>query len=77
MDSLAADLPARPPVNRLDLDCPTLRSSTTRQALKGQSLWLEMQDHVVSTQSTDGFPHVRAGEAYDRDRTNCSRGALP
>jgi hypothetical protein len=48
MDSLTADLPEGPPVNRVDLDRPTLRSSTTGQALKGQPLWLEVQDHVMS-----------------------------
>jgi hypothetical protein len=49
MDSLTADLPAGPPVNRVDLDRPTLRSSTTRQTLEGQALRLEVQDHVMST----------------------------
>jgi hypothetical protein len=76
MDSPGADLSARPPVSRVHVDHPTLRSSTTRQALKGQSLWLEVQDHVMSAQSTDGVPHVRGGKAHERDRANRSRGAL-
>ena len=75
MDSLAADLSAGPPVNRVDVDRPPLGSSPTRQALKGQSLWLEVQDHVMSAQSTDGFPQLPDGEAHKRDRTNGGRGA--
>jgi len=75
MDSLAADLSAGPPVNRFDVDRPTLGSSTTRQALKGQSLWLEVQDHVMPAQSTDAFPQLPDGEAHKRDRTNGGRGA--
>jgi hypothetical protein len=76
MDTLAADLSAGPPVSRADVDRPTLRSSTTRQALKGQSRGFEVQDHVMSTQSTDGFPHVRDSQAHESERASRIRGAF-
>jgi hypothetical protein len=35
-----------------------------------------MQDHVVPTQSTDGFTHKRSRDAQERDRAAGSRRAL-
>jgi hypothetical protein len=49
MNSPATDLSEGPPENRVDVDGPTFRSCTTGQALEGESVWLEVQDHLMST----------------------------
>jgi hypothetical protein len=62
-------------MDRVDLDRPPLRQSATRQATKGQSVWLEVQDHVMATQATHGLPHPPNSQADDSDCLNGSRDA--
>jgi hypothetical protein len=75
-DGLIGHSRTRIPMDRVHGDDPPLRPSATRQAAKGQALRLEVQDHVMTTQPTGGFPHPTEGEAHVRDCTNAGRHAL-
>jgi hypothetical protein len=76
MNSRAAELSGGRRKIGLTPDRPTFRSSITGQALKGQPLWLEVQDHVMSTQSTEGLPQTPGGQPGERDRATAGRDAL-
>jgi hypothetical protein len=62
-------------LDRVEVDRPPLGQSTTRQATKGESVWVEVQDHVMAMQATDSFPHQADSQADDRDCPNDGRNA--